>query len=252
MVSREPGGARLRCDLRDHMARVVYYRGWVERGFEAWITGWLRPGDTFVDVGANIGHLVAAATRSVGPAGRVLAFEPAPVTFARLSAAFPRRRFPQVQLFDSAVAEGSGSATLFEGEGSWAYQTYRSSTHGGPGMTAAATVTSVSLDDVLDEVLGEAPVRLLKVDVEGGEQAVVQGARSFLGSGRCDAVAVELNPEALGRAGSSVRELVASLDDLGFTAHRCRPAGTLEPWSPVVVTAEFADAVFLRRSPRRP
>ena len=44
----------------------------------------LRPGDTFVDVGANIGYLSCVAAGLVGPSGRVISFEPAPGCFSRL------------------------------------------------------------------------------------------------------------------------------------------------------------------------
>jgi len=241
-VSREPGGARLQCDLRDHLSRVLYYRGWMDAGLESWIRGWLRPGDVYADVGAHIGYLAALAARAVGPAGRVVAFEPSPETCAKLRTAFAGGDFPQVEVVNAAVAaDHSGEATLFTADGVWENQAYRNSLHPGEGLRSHATVATVSLDGSFPS----GQVRLLKVDVEGGEMAVLSGAEELLASGRCEALVVELNPEALARAGSSVAGLVDRLDRAGYDAYRCDPVGTLLPWRPVDVQTEFEDAVFL-------
>ncbi len=240
-ISREPGGARLRCDLRDHLSRVVYYRGWMDAGLETWIRSWLRPGDVYVDVGAHIGYLSALAARAVGPQGRVVAFEPSPESWERLRAAFDPSHFPQVDAVNAAVASGPGEASLFAAADGWEHQAYRNSLHPAAGLRHLATVRTVSLDSMFPADR----LRLLKIDVEGGEQAVLAGAEALLRTGRCDALVVELNPDALARAGSSVAGIVTYLEAMGFVAHRCRANGALERWQPVDVQNEFADAVFL-------
>ena len=90
-------------------------------------------------------------------------------------------------------------------------------------------------------------LRLLKIDVEGGEAAVLDGAAVLLAGRRCDALVVELNPEALARAGSAVSDIVDRLGAAGYAPHRCDPDGRLRPWSPVTLDGEYADAVFLPR-----
>lgn len=240
-VSREPGGARLQCDLRDHLSQVIYYRGWMDPALETWMRRWLRPGDLYVDVGAHIGYLSALAADAVGPKGRVVAFEPSPASWSRLRAAFDPAAFPQVEPINAAVASEAGEASLFTADGDWEHQAYRNSLHPAPGLRHLATVETVSLDAVFPQER----LRLLKIDVEGGEQAVLAGARELLSGGRCDALVIELNPAALARAGSSDSALVEHLEELGFAAHRCRPDGTIERWQPVHVRTEFADAIFL-------
>ncbi|MGI8901496.1 MAG: FkbM family methyltransferase [Nocardioides sp.] len=240
-VSEEPGGARLQCDLRDHLSRVIYYRGWMDLALETWMKRWLRPGDVYVDVGAHIGYLSALAADAVTRTGRVVAFEPSPDTYAKLRAAFDPGRFPHVEVVSAAVASAEGEATFFTADGDWAHQSYRNSLHPGPGLRDRTTVPTASLD-------GHFPherLRLLKIDVEGGELGVLAGGADLLTGSRCDALVIELNPDALTRAGSSVAALVEHLSVAGFGAHRCRPDGTLEPWRPVEVNTEFADAVFL-------
>jgi FkbM family methyltransferase len=243
IASREPGGARLRCDLRDELSRVVFYRGWVDRGLEGWMRHWLRPGDAYVDVGAHIGYLTAMAARVVGHTGQVIAFEPAPDTFAKLSAAFRGAGFPQVRTVHAAVADTGGEQVLFAAAGEWQHQAYRNSLHPAAGLAPAAEVKVVTLD----EELGNQRVRLLKVDVEGGEPSVLAGADHLLTDQRCDALVVELNPPALARAGASVAAVVEQLGRCGYEAHRITEDGGLRRWLPVVVEGEFADAVFLPR-----
>lgn len=240
-ISREPGGARLQCDLRDALSRVIYYRGWMDLGLERWMRGWLRHGDTYVDVGAHIGYLSALAAHAVGAAGRVVAFEPSPETFGRLRAAFDPVRFPQVTAVNAAVSSCNGEASLFTAAGEWEYQAYRNSLHPGPGLRQLTSVETVALDSRFPT----GQVRLLKIDVEGGEQAVLAGADGLLSSGRCDALVIELNPEALSRAGSSVPALVERLGGAGFVAHRFSPDGTTRLWDTVEVSGEFSDALFL-------
>lgn len=240
-VSRERGGALLRCDLRDELSRVIFYRGWVDRGLEDWISGWLRPGDVYVDVGAHIGYLSALAARTVTRSGSVIAFEPSPETFAKLSAAFAGASFPQVHAVNAAVAESVGKTVLFAAAGTWQHQSYRNSLHPADGLAPASEVRVVTLD----EELGDSRVRLLKVDVEGGEPAVLSGACRLLSDRRADALVIELNPPALARAGATVGALVGELEGYGYEPHQISEGGGLRRWDPVVVQGEFADAVFL-------
>jgi FkbM family methyltransferase len=240
-ISHEPSGAKLRCDLRDELSRVLYYRGWVDRELESWITRWLRPGDRYVDVGAHIGYLTALASQVVGQGGQALAYEPAPDTFAKLQSAFSRSAFPQVRTTQAAVGDVVGKQVLFAATGGWDHQSYRNSLHPGEGLEATGSVRVVSLDDEL----GDKPVRLLKIDVEGGELAVLGGATKLLSGRRCDALVVELNPPALARAGTDVAEVLSVLRTHDFHPHRLASGGRVEPWDPVIFDGDFADAVFL-------
>src|SRR3954466_12200742 len=109
-LSSEPSGMQLRCDLRDELAFVIYYRGSVDWGLESWMQRWLRPGDTYIDVGAHIGYLVSLAVERVGRSGRIDAFEPNPETFAKLDAAVSElgESRPAITLHNAAVGAEPG------------------------------------------------------------------------------------------------------------------------------------------------
>ena len=77
-------GAHLEGDSQDLIQQWVYYFGVWEPVLTRWIRRTLRRGDTFVDVGANIGYFALLASKSVGPAGRVVAIEASPTICASL------------------------------------------------------------------------------------------------------------------------------------------------------------------------
>jgi FkbM family methyltransferase len=241
-VSREPSGMRLRCDLRDELAATIFYRGWVDRELETWLRRWLRPGDTYVDVGAHIGFYVSLALAAIGPSGRVIAFEPLAESFEKLSASAleVKDRYPNVDIRRAAVDAVSGEATLFRPDAEWEHQTYRASLVAAASRTPAGAVPVVTLDDAL----GTTSCRLLKIDVEGNEANVLRGGRSFLSRQQADAILIELNPDALRAAGTTTGEVVALLGRHGYRP-RWVEGARLVRRDEISVAGEFADVVFL-------
>ena len=66
-------------DLSDDLDRMVYFLGrYYDLDLQLLLDELLRPGDTFINVGANVGYVVLHAASRVGPRGRVIAFEPQP------------------------------------------------------------------------------------------------------------------------------------------------------------------------------
>src|SRR6266699_2559349 len=100
-------GVRIRLHLNSELCRLIYCRHFeaTEREF---LNRFLRPGDTFVDVGANIGLFTLIAARLVGPQGRVLSFEPTPETFARLTKNVQTNRLENVSCQQLALSDRAG------------------------------------------------------------------------------------------------------------------------------------------------
>lgn len=129
----------------------------------------LRPGHTVLDVGANVGYYTLLASVLVGDPGRVHAFEPEPrnAGFLRRHASLNRRG--NVRVEQAAVSDREGTARFDFGSGS------------GTGHLAdsgAIEVRTLSLDDYCAQH-GLAP-HAIKIDVEGAEMSVLQGARETL------------------------------------------------------------------------
>jgi len=168
----------------------------------------LRPGMTVIDGGAHLGLYTVLGARGVGPGGRVLAFEPDRYNFRALEV--NTRGLANVVLSSKALAEGPGQATFHRSSG-----TIGSSLLPRDSGIAAETARLTSID----EELAGAELRSLvvKLNVEGAEPRVLEGARETLA--HCDdaTLFVEISPELLGEQAA---ELVPQLVELGFEVFR--------------------------------
>ncbi|MBT5263535.1 MAG: FkbM family methyltransferase [Rhodospirillaceae bacterium] len=137
----------------------------------------LRPGDVVVDVGANVGTLAIPFAQMVGPDGRVVAFEAQPFVFQMLCTNFVLNQLTNVDAYPEAVSNESGSFALAHGDYS-----------GAEVNLGAIEVTKYSVNANgsrvatvrLDDVVGYDRVRLIKIDVEGMEGKVLDGARDLI------------------------------------------------------------------------
>ncbi len=151
-------------------------RSHYEEGTLLLIEKLLPEGGVFVDVGANIGVMSTFAARHVGDKGLVFAFEPDAVNFTRLTWARERNRLPQMLPFPVALGANRGVASLMGAPGG---DGGLSSLVKIEGFQEQSTVPVVRMDEYL---LTFAPARidLIKIDVEGFERDVVEGATKIL------------------------------------------------------------------------
>jgi hypothetical protein len=98
-------GIRMRCRLPDVIQMYVYLFGTWEPDLAGLLRRRLRPGDTFIDVGANIGCMTALAGRLVGPRGTVVAIKPCPAAIAALQETVARNDLTNVRLVACAVSD---------------------------------------------------------------------------------------------------------------------------------------------------
>ena len=156
----------------------------------------LKPGNTFVDGGANLGYFTLHAA-ALG--ARIEAFEPDPQNRVRLEAnlaANPSDWAGRVHVHPIALSDTAGRATLHHPA------TTDHLNHGStsllPGLAGGGTQTAVETAR-LDGVLSRADV--VKLDVEGAELAALRGMASLLGGDHAPAVIVEVNHAACKAAG---------------------------------------------------
>jgi FkbM family methyltransferase len=204
-------GYKTKLDLGDLMQRKIYFHAFEPRETER-VRAFLKPGMTFVDVGANIGYYTFLAASCVGSsAGQVLAFEPSPYAVGRLTDAVRTNHIPHIRIFPVALGAEPAELPL--------YVPLRPGNHS-PTMLANAggkpvNVTVRRLDDCLREASVDR-VELLKVDVEGFEPDVLRGAGDFLARKKIRAVLCEFNAFWLHRNGSSAEELYDLLLSFGY------------------------------------
>jgi FkbM family methyltransferase len=138
------------------------------------------PAPVVLDVGANEGAYALAARRALGPGARILAFEPSSTAFARLEAAVDGSDIEALRL---ALGEEAGTATLYaDRDASRLASLYaREIDHLDMRLQPVEEVPVARLDDVCAERGLDGDIALLKLDVEGHELAVLEGAASLLG-----------------------------------------------------------------------
>lgn len=142
----------------------------------AFLRQFLRPGDTFVDIGANVGVYTLYAARIVGSTGRVVAVEAHPKTFKYLEENVRANGYPWVECVLAAVTDHCGTVGFTDIRSDDQNRVDPSGPIQVPGLT-------------LDQLLPNGPVRLLKVDVEGHEAALMAGAVDVVS--RSEAVLIE-------------------------------------------------------------
>jgi FkbM family methyltransferase len=179
----------------------------------------LRPGDTFVDVGAHMGHWSQYAAKLVGESGTAIAFEPSPAYEVLVRTA---RSSSVIKCFNIGIAAKEGDLTFYEqgtaGSGSFIQSVTEINRHFQPDVpiSPAAGVKVRPLDEVLEE-LGVRPT-LIKVDVEGFELEVMQGATRVLEEVRCPWL-MEIHPEQLKLSGGSDSQVRDLFSEKGYALH---------------------------------
>jgi FkbM family methyltransferase len=146
------------------------------------VNHFLKPGSVYLDIGANIG-LMSIAALAIRPDCSVVSVEPSPATLQYLyrthEANANRGRWTIVP---KAVAASSGEAVFFEGmPAEAAFDGLRDTGRGGEKKGITVPVTTI---DALWAELGQPPVSVIKMDIEGGECDALAGAHACLTSQR--------------------------------------------------------------------
>jgi FkbM family methyltransferase len=130
----------------------------------------LKDGFTFVDVGANIGGYALCVASLAGPTARILAIEPQPDVFDRLTYNIGLNPYGTVKAIACAIADKPGELTLFldpRNSGESSVKVVASS-HAGTIRVPATTLLDLLRKERLDHL------DAIKLDVEGAEDIVLE------------------------------------------------------------------------------
>lgn len=232
-------GFTLRGDSQDLIQQWIYYFGVWEPALTAWILRRLAPGDTFVDVGANIGYFALLGSRQVGPAGQVIAIEASPTIFGRLQANVAANRAANVRIVNAAAMGDRSMVRLYRGNDANCGETTIDDQYGGP---LECEVEAFPLHELLTPKEIRA-ARLLKIDAEGAECSILTGFDA-LDRLRDDAeLIVEMHPTYLAHRQQTVEEILAVTRAARFHPYVLRE----EHWGP----AYLENGIGAARPPRR-
>jgi FkbM family methyltransferase len=157
-----------------------YATGAIEQPVQAALAERLRPGDTLLDVGANVGFLAVVGAALVGATGRVIAFEPVPANARQIRRNKRLNRLRQLEVVETAVGDRTGQAVLVLAR--HAGGAALADVERPPDACGELTVPIVRLDDWLASRPGLWPA-LVKIDVEGAELQVLRGLAATLVAG---------------------------------------------------------------------
>lgn len=218
------GGLRFRCYPDSHEAgNLIYFNGCPDPNEMMFMERYLRAGDTFIDVGANIGVYTLHAARLVGGTGRVLAFEPTPESCRRLQENVALNAATCVMVQQAAVSDHCGTMSFIDDRDTGNSFTFDSS-YGGHSISVPVTT--------LDETLGGLRCALVKIDAEGAEPLILRGACQAIAQRRLPVLQLELVERFVRRAGSSVTEIRDLLLQSDYALWTYAGAeNNLRPWS---------------------
>jgi FkbM family methyltransferase len=162
-------------------ANAGYLLGTSEPSMQAAMAALIRPKMTVFDIGANVGFFSMIAARLVGPKGRVVSFEPLPINSNQCEYNAALNAFEHVLVRTEALGNENGSANFFTSD---TPTLGRFEKFGSPDESHARTIVPVRrLDSVLQEKNLPKP-SFIKMDVEGAEVDVLEGASQTLAENR--------------------------------------------------------------------
>ena len=169
-IGRTYFNARMFCDPRDLIQRMILHFGVWEPEVSRVIERSLSPGDVFVDIGANVGYDTLLGSRLVGATGSVVAIEASPGTFALLTRNLQLNAVQNVRAVNLAVSDKETTVDLYDIDDHNIGAVTTLTSRGG---VLIASVPAQPLEGILspDEM---SRLRLIKMDVEGAEPAILQ------------------------------------------------------------------------------
>lgn len=229
--TRRVEGVPLRLMCRGGNAVPVFFESRYEPQELAFLLRVLRPGQTFFDIGANIGFFSLVIARKF-PDAQVYAFEPCLETFETLLANIHLNGLGNIKPHRVALADHTGEASLqINAPGKDGLNTLGQPAHPASEVVAQETVSVTTLDEFV-KMQGLARVDVLKVDVEGADLLVFQGGKRLLGDSDAPVILFErfeqtqvsfgYDPE---QTRSLLTELGYQIFTLGGASGDLRPAG---------------------------
>lgn len=204
----------LLCSPSDHaLLACLVDTGEMERGTRLLIEKILKPGDVFIDVGANIGMHTLAAARAMQGRGKIVAYEPFEPTCKLLGNSIWLNGFSNlVEIHHAAASNKTGSSKLYLGLTSGHHSLFE--------LDKLASASELPIEvrlEKLDALVPTIPfVNLIKIDAEGAEIDVLKGGHLLISSNPEVALIVEFGPLHLRRTKYTIKKWLGHFESLGF------------------------------------
>lgn len=244
-IVRLRNGQMMHVDPSDYLQCLIYYFGVFEPHCLAIVKKLLRTGDTFVDIGGNIGLYTIYGSQIVGLAGKVLTFEPIPSHCVRIRENLALNNITNFIVFETALGDKTGIVDLEIPEGG--NQGCFSVSNNAEPIKSGENKTRAKISRFDDVIRDNDPskISLIKIDIEGAEFMALQGMQEMF-SKFCPSVIIELNQIALNRLGSNSFAVISWFQDKGYRGWTISITGRLQELSSDEIS--FCECLFIHKS----
>ena len=203
---------KLNLDLDDFLQRWTFCHNLEDETDYFWMSRFLREGDSFIDVGANIGIVSIIAARIVGEAGCVYAIEALPQTREALEKNIDLNKIQNIKVVAAALLDEDRTVEIFASN---------DGNIGGSSISAVGdkaigiSVSGRSLNSLQDEgIITKCDV--MKMDIEGAEMLALRGMSNLFSTGKPRGVMIEISETLLKQFDTQPEEILSFFEDLGY------------------------------------
>jgi FkbM family methyltransferase len=220
---------------------LIYYQGYSERETADFMMRFLRPGMTLIDIGAHIGEYTLLAAHAVGESGQVHGFEPQPGIFPILRDNVQMNRLRNVTLNCKAVSNSIGEVE-FEVFSEPSISSIRKQV-ASASAEQLVKVATISLDVYWSQQ--DAKIDLIKVDVEGAEKLVFEGAEGLMSLPASTAPVwlFEYSPSAYAGFGYLASDLLNLLSRHNYQVWQYEGDGKITDFDPSIPVTQIINLI---------
>lgn len=211
----EPG-VKIRCYLDGLISKLIYIEQFEQTEIN-FIRKFIRAGDIFLDIGANIGFHTLIAAKKTGSAGKVYAFEPFPNTFNRLTENVLLNNLQNVEAIPLALSNAVGKQSFYSfKDGMDAFNSFAPILEqtSYDKIDVHATTLNAFISNLPVELISK--ISLIKIDVEGWEIPVLEGGYDLLAKPDAPDLLVEFTEQNAQAAGRKCSDLFSLGERLGY------------------------------------
>lgn len=204
-------GGRIYLDISESSMMFARVIGQYEVEKQKALQTFLSRGGSFIDIGANKGDFTILAAQLVGNEGNVLSFEPEPSNFKWLLKTIKINHYENIEAYQIALSDREGKEKLHIGKKSGFHSLLPQDSN----RPETIGVQVLTLDRFLEDTDWNRSVDVIKIDVEGAEMNVLNGARRTLDQNENATLLIDIHPNKVDPS-----EVCSFLRDLGFSLFR--------------------------------
>ena len=205
------GNIQLKVHLDDWIQQQLYFLGDYEKPEIDYLSAFLKPGNVFIDIGANIGLFSLNASKIVGNNGKVYAFEAFPPNYKQCKENILLNNFQNIIVENKAISSQNSTMEILYNEKD---KNIGMASAFLKDFTSKEIVESITLDQYSSNQ-NITKIDLIKIDIEGGEFDAILGMTKVLTELKPQ-VLIEINHKTLQDSGHSETEIINLLSKFNY------------------------------------